>query len=259
MIVRVGRGVGRVASRYQRGDRVAAERLLRSHAGLIRKIAVALSLSSGCLELEDLLIEGQMGLLAAAESFDPRRGLVFSTSATVAVRRHVRRAIFAQGSMIRRPEGLCERQAKLRCVRRRLAERLGRDPVVEEIAAEMGCSSRVVQRLVAAEVAVTSLEAPVGEGEGCDTWGELLAASGDLAESVAVQLTAAWALSLETLTPQERQAIRLRYGFVTGKPLSYREVGLALGVSLQWARALECSALGKMREACGVSAGPRCM
>src|SRR5205809_2136737 len=102
MIVQVGRGVGRVASRYQRGDRVAAERLLRSHAGLIRKIAVALSLSSGCLELEDLLIEGQMGLLAAAESFDPRRGLVFSTSATVAVRRHVRRAIFAQGSMIRR-------------------------------------------------------------------------------------------------------------------------------------------------------------
>lgn len=240
--------------RYQQGDHQAAEELLRRHGGLVRRIARTLLPYAGCLELDDLVIEGQLGLLAAAKSFDAGRGYAFSTLVGTSIHRRIVRAIAEQGRMIRLPAWICEREAQFHRTRELLVQRLGREPEPEELAAETGLPVPTMRIFAAVGAAPVSLDGPVdADEETRTTLGELLAGPEELEEEVVTALTAAWALS--ALPPQERQAVELRFGFCSPEPLSWAAVAIVQGVSAECARLRVRRALRRLRELAGVESG----
>jgi RNA polymerase sigma factor (sigma-70 family) len=237
--------------RYQQGDAAAAEELLRIHHGLVRQIARALLPYAGCLDLDDLLVEGQLGLLAAAQAFDGSLGYAFTTPVGTSIYRKVARAIAEQGRAIRLPCWVCEREAQLQRSREALALRLGREPDAEELAAETCLPPATIRTLQTVGPALLSLDAPVdADDETQTTLGELLPAPGDLEERVTVRLTAAWAL--KALSAKERQAVALRCGFCSPAPLSWAAIAAEQGISAEGARRRVMRALRKLRALAGV-------
>lgn len=205
------------------------------------------------LDLEDLLQEGNRGLMAAAERFDPSRGVRFSTYAAHWVRQYQFRAAVGARSL-RLPHNKHGDLRKLMGTRARLEAELGRPPTEEELARALGEGWTPERVRFFAELAepVTSLDAPVGE-EKDGIFGDLLPAPGEGPEEAALR---AWERerlfrALARLPERQAQAVALRFGLEDGRERLLKEVGAALGVSAERARQLLEKGLERLRELLG--------
>jgi RNA polymerase primary sigma factor len=236
-----------LAKAIEKGDLEAKERMVNSNLRLVVSIARKYQ-GIGDMTLLDLIQEGILGLIRAAEKFDWRKGFRFSTYATLWIRQAIQRGLADRGRMIRLPVNVAQRERKIARVERELSTKLGREPTVEEIAeaAELE-PEQVVEMREAARVA-TSLDRPVGE-EGSTSLGDLMAADQpDAQEHVEVNLRRQVVReTIAELPETEREVIKMRFG-LNGNPdpLPLTQVGQRLGVSAERVRQIEERALAHL-------------
>jgi RNA polymerase primary sigma factor len=236
-----------LAKRIERGDLEAKERLVNSNLRLV--ISNARKYQGLDLPLLDLIQEGILGLIRAAEKFDYRRGYKFSTYATFWIREAIQRAIANRARTIRIPVHIGQRERKIGRVQRELQAQLGREPTDAEIAAEAQLSEREVRETRDAARVVTSLDRPVGEEE--DTSLGSLIPSGERTPEEEVDIALqqdAVRTALDQLPEREREVVRLRYGIDGDDPTPLREAGRRLGISSEEVRRLERRALAELAE-----------
>jgi RNA polymerase primary sigma factor len=236
-----------LAQRIEKGDLEAKERLVNSNLRLV--ISNARKYQGHDLPLLDLIQEGILGLIRAAEKFDWRKGYKFSTYATFWIRQALQRALDNRSRTIRIPVHLGQRERRIGRVQRELAARLGRDPSDQEVADAAELSLQDVREAHEAARVVTSLDRPVGEEE--DTpFGALLASDErGPEEEVAISLREeALHKALDRLPEQEREVVKLRYGINGDDPTPLSETGRRLGISQDAVRKLERKALSELAQ-----------
>jgi RNA polymerase primary sigma factor len=236
-----------LAQRIERGDLEAKERLVNSNLRLV--ISNARKYQGHDMPLLDLIQEGILGLIRAAEKFDYRKGFKFSTYATFWIRQALQRALDNRARTIRIPVHLGQRERKIGRVQTELASRLGREPTDEEVAEAAELQLGEVREARAAARVVTSLDRPVGEDQQT-SFGELLA-SEDRGPEEEVEISLredALHSALERLPEPERQVLKLRYGINGDEPTPLTETGRRLGISPDAVKTLERRALSELAE-----------
>jgi len=236
-----------LAKRIERGDLAAKERLVNSNLRLV--ISNARSYEGLDLPLLDLIQEGMLGLIRAAEKFDWRKGYKFSTYATFWIRESIQRAIANRARPIRVPVHIGQRERRIGRARATLVARLGREPTDEEIAEAAALDLREVLATQNIARVVTSLDRPVGEEEET-TLGALLPsdASPPDEEVELAARDAALHRALQRLPEVERSVVKLRFGIDGDEPTPLREAGRRLGISSDAVRKIERKALAELAE-----------
>lgn len=237
-----------LARRCAEGDEDAVREMVNSNLRLV--VSVAREYAGRGVPLLDLIQEGSIGLLAAAQKFDYTRDLRFSTYATKWIRQGISRYLIDHGNMIRVPLHTAERMRKLSAGQTALQQKLGRAPTLAELAAYCGETEEKTRQLLHRMPEVCSLDVPMGDGED----GTLAILLEDIhapqpqEELVRRELKKTVDTLLSMLNDRQQQLLRLRFGMEDGNCYSLSQIGRHLNISKERARQLERQAIEKLQK-----------
>jgi len=238
-----------LAKRIRRGDEKAREHMIKANLRLVVKIAR--DYEEYGLPLLDLINEGNIGLMKAVERFDPAKGAKLSTYASWWIKQAVRRALANQSKTIRLPVHVGDKILHLRRTLMKLQELLRREPTDEELAEELGTTPKRVAELRAASVRPASLDAPIGNDDDANRFGDLV--EDEMAENPYLELEAKANIELlrelvATLPSREKTILSQRFGLSGGDEKTLEEIGREFGVTRERIRQIQNIALAKLKK-----------